>query len=545
MILKTIRIIFVWVGRSSSSIERIYALNVAKKFRDRPEIAVVHDGYEQSMSNDQKKEWNKLLNLKQRLVHPFVVEASSHNVPLKLYRCVNLNGILRAEHVKTDAIEQSDFTDKNFTFIIDGEAMGIWIWIGKHKNKEDRSEGMRYARGYVMKQDYPSHYPLCRVIDGHEPIDFISLFPQWFENGLGTASRQLIEKFDTLTLIQRPKLAASLQLIDDGSGETKVFQVENDTMKEVTKRYGQVFSSDQCYIVHYTTAFELSIKNVIYLWIGSQSKHKDKASGEFLMSEMFDQFYTDVVQISVYEGMEVPHFMQIFKGKLIILNGPNFKDGAQNINFALILKVSGNSTYTAKAVEVTYKTPYLPTSCYIIKTVSGMTWVWCGLSSTGDTREMAKNIACTVGEPNLIMEGAESSEFYESVGENCINQIKSVKHLIDPTSTIWDSKRVNLYMALLTQGKIRLEQIFTFDQSDLNPDNIYLLDAGSIIYVWFGKFKLKEKQAARLIALHFISIHPIPRKVTLSLAVIKQNYEPLSFTGFFPNWDPKIFKVNV
>lgn len=70
MILQTHRMVFVWVGRSSSSIERVQALNIASKFRDRqpskPEIVVVDDGYEQSMSGERKVEWNQFLNLSER-----------------------------------------------------------------------------------------------------------------------------------------------------------------------------------------------------------------------------------------------------------------------------------------------------------------------------------------------------------------------------------------------------------------------------------------------------------------------------------------------
>lgn len=228
MILLTHRMVFVWVGRSSCSIERVNALNVASKFRDRqpvqPEIVVVDDGYEQSMTSERKVEWNKYLNLNERLVHPFVVTPTPLNSPLKLYKCNILNGLFRVEHIKTDAIEQIDVTDKSSTFLIDSESCGIWIWIGQNVSNSDKAEGMRHARGYIIKRNYPSFYPVCRIIDGHEPIDFISLFPNWTGNDYGTSviSHQILEKFDALTLIQRPQLAAQMQLIDDGSGDLKV-----------------------------------------------------------------------------------------------------------------------------------------------------------------------------------------------------------------------------------------------------------------------------------------------------------------------------------
>lgn len=539
--------VFVWVGRSSSAIERVHALTIASKFRDRqptkPEIVVVDDGYEQSMSGERKIEWNKYLNLNERLVVPLVAIPSGHNKPLKLYKCNNLNGLFRVEHIKTDAIEQIDLTDKNSTFIIDGESLGIWIWIGRNISKADKAEGMRHVRGYMIKRSYPSFYPVCRVIDGHEPIDFISLFPQWVENDYGM-NRQVLEKFDALTLIQRPQLAAQMQLIDDGSGELKVYQIDSEDITDIPKRFGQIFYSENCYIVHATSNGN-SVKNIIYLWIGRQCKQKDKTTGELFLTEMFDHFNTNVVQIRIYEGMEPPHYLQLFKGKFIILNGPNLGGTSFKFPPAFILKVVGNSSYTAKAIQVTNKTSYSPTDCYVIKAVAGTVWVWCGHSSTGDTREMAKTIAGIVGEPNLIMEGAENDEFYDSVGEKCISQLKMTQHSAELSLTnAWDRSRVNLYLASLIQGQIQLESILAFTQNDLTPENIFLLDAGSIIYVWLGSLvDVAQKQAAWIVALHLISIHPIPRNITVPIAVVKQSYEPITFTGFFDKWDPKFFEV--
>jgi Gelsolin repeat len=110
---------------------------------------------------------------------------------------------------------------------------------------------------------------------------------------------------------------------------------------------------------------------------------------------------------------------------------------------------------------------------------------------------------------------------------------------------VWDRKRINLYLATLVQGQIKLDQILAFNQADLTPENIFLLDAGSIIYVWLGSLvDAEQKQATWIVALHLISIHAIPRNVTVPIAVIKQNYEPITFTGFFDKWDPKAFEVN-
>lgn len=154
MILQTNTMVFVWVGRSSSSLERVNSLKIATKFRDTlnvAEIVVVDDGYEQSMSEKRKVEWNKYLNLNNRLVHPLVVPTSSHHSPLKLYYCTVVNGLFRVELVKSDGLEQTDLYDKTASYIIDGAKKGVWIWIGRNKSKQEKAEAMRNARGYIIK----------------------------------------------------------------------------------------------------------------------------------------------------------------------------------------------------------------------------------------------------------------------------------------------------------------------------------------------------------------------------------------------------------
>lgn len=272
----------------------------------------------------------------------------------------------------------------------------------------------------------------------------------------------------------------------------------------------------------------------------------DKTTGELFLEEMFEHFNTNVIQMKVHEGMESPHLLQLFKGKLIILNG-SCSTTSQKLPASFTLKVIGNSTYTTKAIQITTKSAHLPTDCYIIKSLSGMVYVWCDASSTGDSREMAKSIAGMIGEPNLVMEGTENEEFFENVGENFLAQLRSnFPAELNSLISTWEKARVSLWVANLIQGQIQLEQIFAFEQKDLTVDNIYLLDAGSVIYVWLGKLvDAEQKQAAWIMALHLISTHPIPRSLKTPICIVKQGYEPISFIGFFSEWNQKAFEVKL
>lgn len=158
MLYQTQTFLFVWIGRSSSSIERLHGLNMAIKLREQLkllDIAIVDDGYEQSMNDIKKIEWNKYLNLSQRFVQPNLngkqLDTISNGNILKLYKCGHSNGKYRIEEMKTSLLEQSDLIDTESAYIIDGGNLGVWIWIGRGTNAQEKAEAMRNARGFVKK----------------------------------------------------------------------------------------------------------------------------------------------------------------------------------------------------------------------------------------------------------------------------------------------------------------------------------------------------------------------------------------------------------
>lgn len=128
---------------------------------------------------------------------------------------------------------------------------------------------------------------MVRVINGHEPPEFRQLFPVWqttdVQSNAAATSRIVAAKssaahqqrgahvqlttgqFDALSLAQRPRLAAQLQLIDDGCGALTVYKVHNGALLEIRAGSGgggqqrggeappqlRAFFAADCYVVHY------------------------------------------------------------------------------------------------------------------------------------------------------------------------------------------------------------------------------------------------------------------------------------------------------
>lgn len=62
----------------------------------------------------------------------------------------------------------------------------------------------------------------------------------------------IFKRFDALTLSQRPKMAADTQLIDDGTGERKIYHVTKDQIMEKPQSKTVTFITNHCYVVEYT-----------------------------------------------------------------------------------------------------------------------------------------------------------------------------------------------------------------------------------------------------------------------------------------------------
>lgn len=60
-------------------------------------------------------------------------------------------------------------------FIVD-VGIAVYAWIGKGASKAERSNGLKFANDYVVKEKMPFSTPIVRVMEGNEPAAFKKLF---------------------------------------------------------------------------------------------------------------------------------------------------------------------------------------------------------------------------------------------------------------------------------------------------------------------------------------------------------------------------------
>ncbi|XP_063903462.1 advillin isoform X2 [Zophobas morio] len=547
-LLHTSNVLFVWIGRASDAGEKLNAAKLATEMKELyniPNISFVDDGYEKTLQDDEKKEWNKYLPLDKRHVLP-ENESQSHNScqrsnNIRLYKCSENNGKYRVAEIKSGPLSQSDL-EPDEVFIIDQETNGIWVWVGKRANEKERGEALRNARGFVKKKKYPNNTKVTRIVDGHEPVEFKTLFAFWKDEnkapGRGVKPTVLVSKFDAVTMEERPSLAAETQLVDDGSGSVTLWRIKQHNIVEVPKdRHGFFFNGD-CYIVLYNYQTSAEEKHLLYYWLGSHATQEEITFANAKVMEIDEELGGLGFLARVIQGREPSHFLQLFKGKLIVFKGKgtDFDESGRNLKHPLqyFLHVFGSTLASSKAVQIHPKSSHLNSNyCYVLKR-GKHAHIWCGHYSTGDQREMAKLFAGKDFE--LVLEGKEKSEFFDLIGGK-------VPYSTQLMRNDGDVKSPKLFHCTKMNGMLRAEEILFFTQNDLLPENVMLLDFFTVIYLWTGNLSSKEDQRQSLpMALEYLQTDPCGRDINIPIIHINQGCEPPSFIGFFPSWNKKLWK---
>ncbi|KAB0798553.1 hypothetical protein PPYR_09546 [Photinus pyralis] len=543
--------IFSWIGRASNSVERQLAAKIALSLKEEnnvPTITFVNDGYEKTLSEDAKAEFDNYLPLDKRIVLPPDYNADVENgqetkTPLRLYRCTEMSGKYRVVEVKPGPISQSDLNNED-VYIVDNSCNGIWVWVGKGTTEKERLEAIRNARGFVKKKNYPNNTQVVRVIDGHEPVEFKMLFSNWTNKdevknqripAVICVSKVAVGKFDAETLVERPALAAESQLIDDGFGTIKMWKItKSNTVELPSNRQGTMFSGE-CYLILYTYEMK-TLRNVVYVWLGNDAPQEDINCTKFKANEISGELDEGAMQVRIVQGFESPHFLQLFHGRMIVFRGrsPAVEDDHTKKGKSYLLQICGSTSYSTKALEVAAQASSLNSNyCYVFKKRKHY-YIWCGNFSTGDQREMAKGF---IGKDfSILMEGKESANFWDDLGG------QSPYHTSKLSNDDENLRVPRLFNCRIVNGRFKAEECVNFTQNDLLPEDVLLLDTWKSVFMWMGSLSSNaEQKSAMTTAEVYLANDPAGRSMNMPIALIKQGQEPPNFAGFFANWNSSLW----
>ena len=175
--------IFIWAGRTSSGMEKIVASGLANKLRDNlgEEIVHVRDGEEEEMVEEELQTWNKYLPLEDRRHVREEIKGNDRRMSdnlekeISLYRCSDITGNLEIDLIKKGMLCYGDLAEDD-AFIVEAGELGVWVWLGRRSNEQERAGAMEMGEGFIKDRQLPKHTRLTRVYMGGEPEEFKFLF---------------------------------------------------------------------------------------------------------------------------------------------------------------------------------------------------------------------------------------------------------------------------------------------------------------------------------------------------------------------------------
>ncbi|KAM4695645.1 gelsolin isoform 2-T2 [Rhinophrynus dorsalis] len=547
--------IYQWCGSKANRFEKLKATTIAKDIRDnerhgRAKVYVMDEGME-------REKMIEVLGEKPDLPEgpSDDLKADSSNRKLaKLYKVSNGSGSMAVSLVADENPFTQSALNSEDCFILDHGSDGkIFVWKGKNANLEEKKAALKTATEFISKMGYPKQTQIQVLPDSGETPLFKQFFKNWRDKdtteGMGIAyipnNIAKIENvpFDVSTLHQDTAMAAQHGMVDDGTGKKQIWRIESSEKVPVSEsQYGQFYGGDS-YIILYHYSHGGKSGQIIYTWQGADSTKDEITASAFLSAQLDEELGGGPVQVRVVQGKEPAHLMSLFGGKpLVVYRGGTSREGGQSVDADIrLFQVRASSSGFSRAIEVDAVASNLNSNdAFVLKTPSAA-YLWVGQGSSDAEKRGAEellNILGVSGSP--IAEGSEPDDFWEALGGKAPYRTSS--RLKDKLN----AHPPRLFACSNKTGRFIIEEVpGEITQDDLATDDVMLLDTWDQVFVWIGnEAKEEEKNEAVASASKYIESDPANRDKRTPIAVIKQGFEPPTFTGWFLAWDADYWAVD-
>ncbi|XP_071349655.1 advillin [Trachinotus anak] len=545
-----------WNGPKSTKQEKLKGMLLAKDIRDRErggraEIRVI-EGEAESNSPQSMRILNDVLGERTSSLTDGPSDETAdqeQKAKLTLYHVSDADGQMRVTEVATRPLVQ-DLLNHDDCYFLDQGGTKIFVWKGKKANKAERQAAMARALEFIKAKNYPFTTNVETVNDGAESALFKQLFQRWTvkdqTQGLGKMHTRgkvahiTQEKFDASLMHMKPEIAAQERMVDNGTGQVEVWRIENLELVPVDPQWHGYFYGGDCYLILYTYLVNNKQCYLLYMWQGRHATQDELAASAFQAVDLDQKYGGEPVQVRITMGKEPRHFLAIFKGKMVIFEGGTSRKGSSDPEPPIrLFQVHGSDPSNTKAIEV----PALSTSLnsndvFLLKSQSEI-YLWYGKGSSGDERAMAKEVSAVIGKnasEEIVAEGQEPTEFWELLGGKA--PYASGKRL---QQTVLEHQP-RLFECSNKTGRFIVTEVSQFTQDDLSEDDVMLLDTWDQVFLWIGKEANEvERKEAVVTSQEYLRTHPGNRDPDTPIVMVKQGFEPPTFTGWFTAWDPSLW----
>ncbi|KAG5281501.1 hypothetical protein AALO_G00072950 [Alosa alosa] len=547
--------IYQWCGSKSNQFERLKATNVSKGIRDNERCgrAKLHICEEGSESEKMLEILGEKPDLPETHSEDEKTDTSNRKMA-KLYKVSDASGDMSVSLVSGEnPFSQSDLKPSD-CFILDHGSNGkIFVWKGKDANQEERHATLKAAEEFISKMGYPRHTQVQILPQHGETPLFKQFFKVWRDvdqtQGLGKAyvSNKIAKipkvPFDASTLHKSAAMSAQYGLMDDGSGDKKIWRIEGSEKVPVDpSAYGQFYGGDS-YLIQYSYRHGGRQGQIVYIWQGDDSSQDEKGTSAILATQLDDELGGAAVQVRVIQGKETAQLMSLFGGKpLVVYRGGTSRDGGQSqAADTRLFQVRANSAGNTRAVEVEAVASNLNSNDAFVLVSPSSSVLWAGHGSCDVEQGGAKQLSEILGvELSEVTEGEEGGDFWDALGGKAEYRTSArLKNKMDvhPPRLFACSNKTGTFMIEEVPGEMT--------QEDLAPDDVMILDTWDQVFVWIGnEANEEEKNEVMTSASQYIQTDPSNRDPRTPVVKVKQGFEPPTFTGWFLGWDFKYWSTD-
>ncbi|XP_020369141.2 scinderin [Rhincodon typus] len=462
----------------------------------------------------------------------------------KLYMVSDASGSMKVSLVSAENPFSCDLLLTEECFILDnGADRKIFVWKGKKANPNERKTAMKTAEDFIKQMKYPPNSQIQVLPEGGETPIFKQFFKNWKDKGQseGFGKVYVTERiakikqveFDASKLHTSPQMAAKHNMVDDASGKTEIWRVESNGRIPVDpSTYGQFFGGD-CYIILYT----YRLGQIIYTWQGAHATKDELTMSAFLTVNLDQSLGGRAVQVRVTQGKEPSHLLSLFKDKPLIIykDGTSRKGGQSPVPSKRLFQIRRNLATITRIVEVDVDAQSLNSNDVFVLKLPNNAYLWIGKGASGEEEKGAKYLTSILQcKATRIGEGEEPDVFWNALGGKKEYQTSA---LLQSSA---DDFQPRLFACSNKTGCFIIEEVpGEFTQDDLAEDDVMLLDVWDQVFVWIGNDANEvEKTESVKSAKHYIDSDPSGRDKGTPIIIMKQGYEPPTFTGWFLAWDP-------
>ncbi|KAG2482921.1 hypothetical protein HYH03_018200 [Edaphochlamys debaryana] len=457
----------------------------------------------------------------------------------------------------------------------------IWVWTGHECAKP--AAPLQVGGRFASSRGLPPSALVKAVKARFEPGLFTTYFADWAgEGGAGPGAAAGRDSFgnrvpvagrgtdelpynpdEAATAMQAQAQAADAAAGGAGAGaaakgleaaygnlttsKIQVWVMTQATALELPRQEVGVFYDGASYVVlhTYSTSKDTAdLRYAVYTWQGRHCGNIEQGAAAIMAADMHRAKYAGRCSlVRVEQNLEPGHFVRLFKGTMIVRNGPrpHHQAPGRSPPGVHLYQVKGEATAQAHAVEVAAQAPSLCSGdCFVLERApeitagpvqAGPVSLWLGKGSSAGEQEVAAAVAAALaagGAVARVEEGSEPADFWSALGGKAAYAATTSRTAAGPPK---------LFRLADCAGRgLKVEMSTSFAQDSLVNEDVMLLDTGAELFVWYGgACKHTERPRARDVAGRYLTLSG--RSGRVLLVEVEAGQEPLFFTSNFPGWD--------